>query len=51
MMRTQAVKLTRAPFRQFTAAAIRRAEGDTGATRAGGAATGLVSPLAILHSI
>lgn len=36
MLRTQVVKLTRAPFRSFSVAAIRSAEGDLGGVRSGG---------------
>ncbi|KAK5075921.1 hypothetical protein LTR24_009763 [Lithohypha guttulata] len=39
MLRTQIVKLTRAPIRSFSVAAIRPAEGDTGGVRSGGSAT------------
>ncbi|KAJ9656260.1 ATPase inhibitor [Neophaeococcomyces mojaviensis] len=40
MLRTQIVKLTtRASTRSFSVAAIRRAEGDLGGTRAGGSAS------------
>jgi hypothetical protein len=43
MLRTQVIKLSRATpsvQRSFSAAAIRAAEGDTGATRSGGIAGG-----------
>ncbi|KAK5937586.1 ATPase inhibitor [Knufia obscura] len=39
MLRTQIIKLTRAPIRSFSAAAVRTAEGDTGGVRSGGVAS------------
>ena len=44
MLRTQIIKLTRAPVsaRAFSSAALRAAEGDTGGTRFGGAASSYV---------